>query len=285
MSGVTFDFRGSVALVTGAARGIGREIALRFVRAGAKVVAADRDGEGLAETEELAGEGLVVHAADIGDESEVDRLLGEVDARFGRLDICVNDAAVAPRQGLLEHGASLWDRVFEVNCRGTFLVTRAAARVMILRNVAGRIVNFSSTAATKGGQGAAAYASSRAAVEAFGRVVAVELAPHGILVNTVRPGLVDTQPRPLPPSMDAALGARIPTLPLRRPGLPGEVAEVVLFLASPASSYMTGSVVVVDGGASVGAYSAGPVVDEDPRYRWLYEAGHHGSDGSGRIGD
>src|SRR5207253_5906061 len=139
-----------------------------------------------------------------------------------------NNAAVAPHTALLDERPEVWDRVYAVNCRGTFLMTHAAARAMIARGTgSGRIINFSSAASLRGGPGAAAYASSRAAVEAFTRVAAVELAPHGILVNAVSPGLIDTQPKPLPPDMAERLGQRIPTLPLARPGDAGEVARVV----------------------------------------------------------
>jgi NAD(P)-dependent dehydrogenase (short-subunit alcohol dehydrogenase family) len=100
-------------------------------------------------------------------------------------------------------------------------------------------------------------------------VAAIELAPHRILVNTVSPGLIDTQPKPLPPVMARALGARIPNLPLARPGEPEEVVNVVLFLASEAASYITGAVISVDGGASVGARFSGPIIDDDPRYDWV----------------
>jgi NAD(P)-dependent dehydrogenase (short-subunit alcohol dehydrogenase family) len=148
-------------------------------------------------------------------------------------------------------------------------MTTAAARAMIAAGRGGRIVNFSSAASMRGGPGAAAYASSRAAVEAFSRVAAIELAPHGILVNTVSPGLIDTQPKPLPPSMAARLGQRIPTLPLARPGTADEVADVVLFLASPECSYVNGAIIHVDGAASVGTRFDGNVVDDDPRYDWV----------------
>jgi NAD(P)-dependent dehydrogenase (short-subunit alcohol dehydrogenase family) len=100
-------------------------------------------------------------------------------------------------------------------------------------------------------------------------VAAIELAPHNILVNTVSPGLIDTQPKPLPPDMAKALESRIPTMPLARAGLPEEVAHVVMFLASDASSYITGTVIHVDGGTSVGSRYSGSVVDDDPRYDWV----------------
>jgi NAD(P)-dependent dehydrogenase (short-subunit alcohol dehydrogenase family) len=186
----------------------------------------------------------------------------------------VNNAAVAPHEGLLEYRESLWETVYDVNCKGTFLMTQAAAALMIRSDVRGRIINFSSGAALKGGAGGAAYASSRAATEAFSRVAAIELAPHGILVNTVRPGLIDTQPKPLPVRMKQKLAARIPTLPLQRAGRAEEVAQVVLFLASPLSSYMTGSVVTVDGGSGVGSYSNEKIVDDDSRYFWFSAPEH-----------
>jgi NAD(P)-dependent dehydrogenase (short-subunit alcohol dehydrogenase family) len=188
---------------------------------------------------------------------------------WGRLDICVNNAAVAPHAALLEERVEVWDTVYAVNCRGTFLMTQAAARAMIAAGRGGRIINFSSAASKRGSAGGAAYASSRAATESFTRVAAIELAPHNILVNTVSPGLIDTQPKPLPPSMKERLDARIPNLPLARPGEPEEVARVVLFLASEAASYITGAVICVDGGSAVGLRPQGPVIDDDPRYDWV----------------
>jgi NAD(P)-dependent dehydrogenase (short-subunit alcohol dehydrogenase family) len=267
---VTYDFDGQAVIVTGAARGVGRAIVERFVAAGAAVVAADRDEAGLAETvASLPRECVVAVVADVSDEEGARDIVGAALSRFGRLDVCVNDAAVAPHAALLEERAEVWDRVFAVNCRGTFLMTQAAARAMIDGGRGGRIVNFSSGVSTKGSPGAAAYAASRAATEAFSRVAAIELAPHGILVNTVSPGLIDTQPKPLPPHMATSLAARIPTLPLARPGEPDEVAGLVLFLASAASSYITGAVLAIDGGSGVGSRPRGPVVDDDPRYDWV----------------
>jgi NAD(P)-dependent dehydrogenase (short-subunit alcohol dehydrogenase family) len=266
---VSFDFQGKTVIVTGAARGIGRSLVKTFVKTGAQVVAADRDPIGLTETCENLGENVSSLVADISTEEGANAIIDEALVRYGGLDVCVNNAAVAPHTSLLDERIEVWDKVYAVNCRGTFLMTQAAAKAMINKKKGGRIINFSSGAAKRGSPGGAAYASSRAAVEAFTRVAAIELAPHKILVNTVSPGLIDTQPKPLPSLMAERLKARIPNLPLARPGEPEEVVNVVLFLASDASTYINGAVINVDGGSSIGARYNKLVVDDDPRYFWV----------------
>ena len=264
-----FRFAGKVAVVTGAARGIGREVVRAFVEAGAQVVAADRDGDGLTETCRPHGARVSAIVADISTSDGATAIVARATEAFGRIDVCVNNAAVAPHAALLDERVEVWDRVYGVNCRGTFLMTQAAARAMIAGGRGGRIINFSSVAAQRGAAGGAAYASSRAATESFSRVAAVELAPHDILVNTISPGLIDTQPKPLPPAMAERLAARIPNLPLARAGRPEEVAALVLFLASDAASYMSGAVINIDGASSAGSRFSGVVVDDDVRYDWV----------------
>ncbi|MDA8395649.1 MAG: SDR family oxidoreductase [Candidatus Dormibacteraeota bacterium] len=266
---VVFDFSGKVVLVTGAGRGVGRVTAATFADAGALVVAADRDAPGLAGTVAPHPGRMIAAQADISTAEGAGEVVSRAVREFGRLDICVNNAAVAPHTSLLEERVEVWDRVYAVNCRGTFLVTQAAARAMIERGAGGRIINFSSGVSSRGSAGAAAYASSRAATESFTRVAAIELAHHGILVNCVSPGLIDTQPKPLPPAMASSLSARIPRLPLARPGLPEEVAAMVLWLSSEAASYVSGAVFSVDGAAGVGSRSEDPIVDDDIRYDWV----------------
>ena len=264
-----FRFAGKVAIVTGAARGVGREIVRAFVDAGAQVVAADRDSDGLTETCRPHGTHVSAIVADISTTEGATAIVARATEAFGRLDVCVNDAAVAPHAALLDERVEVWDRVYAVNCRGTFLMTQAAARAMIAGGRGGRIINFSSGAAQRGAAGGAAYASSRAATETFSRVAAVELAPHDILVNTVSPGLIDTQPKPPPPAMAQRLASRIPNLPLARAGRPEEVADLVLFLASDAAGYISGAVISIDGASSAGSRFSGVVVDDDVRYDWV----------------
>ncbi|MDZ7705549.1 MAG: SDR family oxidoreductase [Trueperaceae bacterium] len=267
---VQYDFSGRVVIITGAARGVGRAMVHQFVAAGAKVIASDRDSDGLAETvASLSEDQARAVIADIRDAEEAAKIIQSAFDAFGRLDVCVNNAAVAPHAALLDETVEVWDTVYAVNCRGTFLMTQAAGRAMRDQGEGGRIINFSSGVSNRGSAGAAAYASSRAATESFTRVAAIELAVHDILVTCVSPGLIDTQPKPLPPSMKQGLAKRVPTLPLARPGEPEEVGNLVMWLASDASSYAVGHIYAVDGAAGIGTRAGHDIVDEDIRYDWV----------------
>src|SRR6056297_1364308 len=167
MGTAQFDFNGELAIISGASRGIGRQMAISFAKAGATVIAVDRDLVALkqtsAATTTISSGSIVPFQLDIRDSRQVVKLMEFVNENYGKLDILINNAAVAPKRSLREYPESLWEKVYDINCKGTFLMTQSAAENMIHHSTAGRIVNISSGAAIKGGCGSTAYASSRAA--------------------------------------------------------------------------------------------------------------------------
>lgn len=249
---------GKVALVTGAARGIGREIALALAREGADIVAnaLHRPNlETLATQIESLGRRVSIVTADISKKADVDRMVEEAIAAFGCIDILVCNAGITRFAPFLEMTEEDWDAVIAVDLKGTFLCGQAVARYMVPRRF-GKIINISSLS----GVGArnptmANYAASKAGVNNLSRVMALALGEHGINVNVVAPGVIRTEmglSRRTPEQYEAYLDLYRQQTALRRPGEASDIANVVIFLASDDSSFMTGQVLVADGGVKDG---------------------------------
>jgi 3-oxoacyl-[acyl-carrier protein] reductase len=241
--------QGKVGIVTGGTRGIGLAVADWLAEHGASVVVSGRDADRLtAAVKELQAHGGPVAGlvADAAKREDADRLVETARERFGRLDILVNNAGIT-RDGLvIRMKDDDWDRVVEVNLRGAFLMTRAAAKAMVRARSGGRILNIASTAGVMGNAGQANYSAAKAGLIGLTKATARELAHWGILVNAVAPGLIDTDmAAAIPADAREALLAQVP---LKRIGTAREVAEMVGFLAGDGAAYVTGQVFHVNGG-------------------------------------
>lgn len=232
---------------------MGRTHCLQLAQQGVKVVVADISQEDcqkvVAEIEAVGGEAVAVKC-DVSQKSEVEAMMRKTITEFGRLDILVNNAGIVEFKPFLDLSEPEWDRALNINLKGYFLCAQAAAKEMA-KQKAGTIVNIASIAMGQVGSGfvgIAHYCASKGGIVAMAEAMALELSPLGIRVNTIAPGAIDT------PMMDStkkdtkALERMMARVPLHRPGKPEEVSNLVVFLASDASSYMTGATVVIDGG-------------------------------------
>ena len=250
-SRISTDLNGKVALVTGAARGLGRCIAESLAAAGAKIACIDVNTESLADTvaaiRASGGEAEPI-ACDVTQSDRVGETVNEVIKLWGALNILVNNAGITRDNVIVRMKDEQWDSVLNINLRGTFLFTRAAARPM-MKAREGRIINIASVSGLMGNPGQVNYSASKAGVIGLTRTVARELASRNVTVNAVAPGFIATD-------MTAALGEEIlqevrKQVPLGRMGDPQDVADAVLYLASDAASFITGHVLTVDGGLTV----------------------------------
>lgn len=240
------ELAGQVAVVTGGSRGIGLAISRALAAAGARVAVIGRDGARAAQAAtSLAGDGHAGYACDVADAAAVQGVLERLQAELGEVSVLVNNAGITRDNLVVRLRDEDWEAVLATNLRGPFNTIRAVARGMMRRR-AGSIVNVTSVVGITGNAGQANYAASKAGLIALTKSVAKELASRGIRCNAVAPGYIETD---MTAALDEAQAAAIrERIPLGRFGQPEDVAELVRFLAGPAARYITGQVVVVDGG-------------------------------------
>lgn len=254
MSEPLIHLRDKVAIVTGASRGIGATIAKTFAQHGAKVVLASRKLDGLeAVAHEIASEGgeAFAHACHTGKEGEVDALVEAAVARFGKVDVLVNNAATNPFFGpMMSIDWGAWDKTFEVNVKGYFAATRAVVRHIHARKGTGAVVNIASVAGLMAMPLQGVYAMTKAAVISMTKTLSVELGPE-VRVNAIAPGLIETKFASALTQNDVILQHVLDRTSLKRVGQPIDVAGAALLLASDAGAYVNGAVLTVDGGWSI----------------------------------
>ena len=242
---MNIDLTGRTALVTGSTRGIGRAIAETLAGAGARVAVVGRDLARAQEAATALGHGAQGFAADVGDPASITALVEAVEAAFGQIDILVNNAGLTRDNVLFRIKDDDWDTVLDANLRGAFLLIRATARGMMKRRW-GRVINIASIVGITGNKGQANYAASKAGLIGLTKTVAKELGSRNILVNAIAPGFIETDmTAAMTPEARTALSGQIP---LERLGSPKDIAAMAAFLASDHASYVTGQVLVVDGG-------------------------------------
>ena len=247
-----FDLTGQRAIVTGASRGLGRHFALTLARAGAQVALAARRIDRLeAAVEEIEGYGgsAIAVQVDVTDGKSVKRCIETAGNELGPIDILVNNAGIAVTKPLLEHAEEDWDSVLNTNLKGIWLMAQEVARRMVHCGKGGSIINIASVLGERGISQLPGYCASKGGIINLTRAMAVELAPHGVRVNTIAPGYIETDMNRQFFATQA--GQRlIKRIPQRRVGQVEDLDGVLLLLASDASRYMTGSVITIDGGQS-----------------------------------
>ena len=243
------DLSGKVALVTGGSRGIGREIAIELARHGASVAISyvnneEKAVEVVKEIQKFSVKGMCIKA-DVSKEEEVKKLVDAIKDELGTIDILVNNAGINRDTLLIRMNTQEWDQVIDTNLKGTYLCTRLVAKDMIKKRY-GKIINIASVAGVAGNYGQANYSASKAGVIGFTKAVAKALASRGINVNAVAPGLIETDmTQALKEEVKETL---IKSVPMGRLGSPKDVANLVVFLASDKSDYITGQTINIDGG-------------------------------------
>jgi len=241
---------GRVCIVTGAARGIGRGIAQRLLEEGARVWICDVRADGLRQTvAELSALGEIAgEPADVSQRDEVQAMIDAVVERWGRLDVLVNNAGVAHHATFLDIDDADWDRILDVNLRGTFLCSQIAARRMVAQRTGGSIINIASTNGLRGQPGLAPYGASKAAIINLSQSAALELGEHGIRVNALCPGTVWNEMSAEAGLDDAFWDDLRSHTALNRLGAPADIAAAAAYLASDDAAFVTGHAMVVDGG-------------------------------------
>lgn len=234
-----------VAIITGARQGIGFGIALDLAQSGYNVVISDIDqiaSENAANQIQVEGIRAIGIAADVSNKTQVDNLIAKTLEEFGQIDVLVNNAGIYPFKAFQDLEEADWDKVIDINLKGIFLTSQAVSKVL---PVGGRIITISSIASIVGFQGLTHYCTSKGGVNGFTRALALELASKQITVNAVAPGAIET---PGAQMSEEAKQQTMPNIPLQRIGKPEDIAHAVTFLASEKASYITGQVLVVDGG-------------------------------------
>ena len=247
------QLKDKVAIVTGAIRGMGRTHVLALAKEGAKVVVSDislEDCEKVVDEIKSSGGQAIAVKCDVTKKQEIEKMVKETLDKFGKIDILVNNAGIAEFKAFLEMTEEEWDKTLDINLKGYFLCAQACAKEMV-KQKSGAIVNIASVAMGQVGIGfpnIAHYCASKGGIVGMTEALAVELAPYNIRVNAVAPGLIETSMIDTVKEDPKGMEAMLARVPMHRVGKPEEVSELVLFLASDKSSYMTGSVVVIDGG-------------------------------------